>query len=301
MSGVQATLLLLTVALAYVLFVTACVAILTLYCAWAARNDEQDEAQARAFAGRSSGLARRAVGLLLEGLLQALAFVSEALHWLRLLPAPKGPGTGPPVVLLAGYTENSGQMWFLARRLAKAGFDPVLVDFPSSFQGIEPNRVFLRDKLQEIREAWGSQPIAIVAHSMAGVVSRALIHTHPEHGVGVLVCIASPHRGTHLASALRSLGIGGAVQDLFPASPLLRQLPPSLVGEVPIHCIVGFQEDIISPAWSGVLLEGDNVVLERPVGHITPLFSDAAWLQIRHWLLQHGFGPKSGPATPSVG
>ena len=62
-------------------------------------------------------------------------------------------------------------------------------------------------------------------------------------------------------------------------------MAPERVGRVPIHCLVGFQEDIVSPPWSAVLHEGENVVLEAPVGHITPLFlpSVAMYYGFHEW------------------
>ena len=52
------------------------------------------------------------------------------LHQLHLLPPPRVDARGTPVLVIPGYIENAGTVWWLARRLARAGFNAILIEFP---------------------------------------------------------------------------------------------------------------------------------------------------------------------------
>jgi pimeloyl-ACP methyl ester carboxylesterase len=247
-----------------------------------------DPAQHAAFVRARAGLYRRARALVIETLCQSLAFAWQGLHRLRLLRMPRGDRASTPVVLLPGYTENSGNMWFLGRFLARRGFNPILVDFPSTFRRIEDNATFLGDLIARVRAEHGGSEVAVVAHSMGGLVTRALLRDREDHGVAALVAIATPFRGTHVARVGAFLRFGKSVEQMVPGSEFLRGFPPSQALPVPLLSIVAFQEDIVSPEWS-VVIEGAEVhVLEEPYGHEAPLFVPAALRRIEAWLLLNG-------------
>jgi pimeloyl-ACP methyl ester carboxylesterase len=253
-----------------------------------ARNDEMDEAQARVFGAYRASWRERAWGQLIECWAASFDLLLRALWLLRILPRPRDPGSGTPIVLLPGYTENAGAMWWIARRLRLRGFRPVLVDFPSTFASIERNVAFLRQKLQEVCAITGSQRVAIVAHSMGGVVARALLLSDPNHVVITVVALSSPFRGTHMARLGAFLGLGESVIDMSPSSPFAHRFLPSATATVPIRCIVGEQENIVAPPWSCVLPASEVHLLSVPVGHDAPLLLAEAYARVEHWLLQDG-------------
>jgi pimeloyl-ACP methyl ester carboxylesterase len=247
-----------------------------------------DPAQTAAFLRARAGLFRRARALVIETLCQATALAWQALHKLRLLRMPRGDRAATPIVVLPGYTENSGNMWFLGRFLARRGFNPILVDFPSTFRRIEDNAAFLGDVIARVRAEHGGTEVAVVAHSMGGLVTRALLRDRADHGVAALVAIAAPFRGTHIARVGAALGFGKSVEQMVPGSEFLRRFPPSLPLPVPLLSIVAFQESIVSPEWS-VVIEGAEVhVLDEPYGHEAPLFVPAALRAIEAWLVRNG-------------
>lgn len=286
----------------------ACAALSALAVAWG-RGDPMDDAQARAFAGRRAGVARRLVwGVAVEGLWQTVAFALQAWRFVfpaslrRLEPAPDAT----PVLLLGGYLENSGLMALLGWRLRRRGHLCVPLDLPSTLRPIEDNARWLAERVDEVRARTGCARVAIVGHSMGGVIGRALVlagapspeappaaggaepGTGPDasaragRAVAVVVSIASPHRGTRMGR----LGLGPSARDMSPGSDFLRRHPPDRRGSAPVHSILGFQENIVSPAWSSVLdpAAGETVVLDAPTGHVSPLFLAETADHVDRWL-----------------
>ncbi len=265
--------------------VSAGVGLLTLFACWWGRNDPRDPVQEQHHAARRASLLTRGLWLAIEGFWQTLSFVLQGWHVVRRWrppPLPRAPGASP-VILVAGYLENSGQMYVLGARLRRAGFLVVHRDLPSTLHSIERNARWLGDEVRAILEATGGERAAIVAHSMGGVIGRTLVHLDPCAPVTTVVSIASPHRGTRMGH----LGLGPSARDMRPGSAHCARFPSPRTSpcQVPVHSLVGFQEDIVSPYWSSLLDgEGDNVVLDVPAGHVAPLFLPSVARQVVAWL-----------------
>jgi len=262
------------------------------FCAWAERryraalplDDAPTSGPARA---RASPFAR-ARGLVVEIVCQAFALVLRGAHQLRLLPPPRIPSSGTPVLLLPGYVENAGTMWWLARRLARAGFRTVLIEFPSTTCAIEQNVGYLARRVAEISADSGGSPLAVVAHSMGGVITRTLMLSREDHGVLTLVALGSPFRGTHLARIGARLRFGHCVGQIVPGSTFLERFPPTLPCPVPTLSLIAPQENIVSPLWSAAIAGAHMRVLAEPYGHEAPLFVSSVADDVAAWLLAHG-------------
>ena len=262
-------------------------------CRFLARHDTMDEHQARVFATFKCSWRRRLLGQVVEVLVASFDLLLRALWMLHLLPAPRDPGSGTPIIMLPGYTENAGAMWWFARKLRRRGYRPFLIDFPSTFRPIERNVEFLRARLHEICEQTRCERIAIVAHSMGGVVARTLLLSDPNHKVLTLIAISSPFRGTHIARLGALFHMGESVIDMSPSSPFAHRFLPSAPASVPIRCIIGEQENIVSPPWSCVLPGCEVHVLSLPVGHDAPLHLPESFARVEAWLAQDGVLPAS--------
>jgi pimeloyl-ACP methyl ester carboxylesterase len=256
-----------------------------------ARGDAPDDVQALVFAQIRHSWARRIVGQLVEVLVAAFDLVLRFLYVLRLLPKLRDPGSGTPIIMLPGYTENAGAMWWFARKLSKRGFRPVLLDFPSTFHRLETNVTWLGTRIAQLRESTGHDKVAIVAHSMGGVIARAHMLTQPDHGVLTLIAIASPFRGTHIARLGAAFRLGHSALDMCPGSSFACRFPPHVMATAPIRTIVGCQENIVSPVWSCVLPGCDTYVLSLPVGHDAPLHLEESYARMEAWLLDDGVQP----------
>lgn len=290
-SGWNQLLLMLAVPLTFCVAVALSIIAGALYGGWAKRQEAMDPEQARLFSAARASLPARAWGLCVEIWFQLFSLVLRTSHQLRLLPTLKYDGPCVPILVLPGFTENAGTMWWLARRLSRAGFAPMLVDFPSTLHRIEQNVEFLRLFIAKMREKLGGAPIPVVAHSMGGLITRTLIHSHPDHGVATLVAIASPFRGTRLAGIGARLRMRGhCLPQMQPDSEFMRRFPPSLPCQVPILSLIAFQENIVVPEWSAVIADAECRVLGHPWGHMTPLFASEVYQQVEAWLLRYGVG-----------
>jgi pimeloyl-ACP methyl ester carboxylesterase len=252
------------------------------------RNDGMDEFQARAFGAFHPSLVKRLHGHAVEILAVAFDLLLRFLWLFRLLPHPSDPGSGTPIVLLPGYFENAGALWWIARKLRRRGFRPVLIDFPSTLDSIDDNVRFLSERLRTLRAATGCDRIAVVAHSMGGVVTRSLLLSDPDHRVLTLIALGSPFRGTHTARLGARFRLGKSVIDLCPQSSFAGRFLPSAAASVPIRSIIGEQENIVSPPWSAVLPGCETHVLSLPVGHSAPLHLAESYSLVEAWLLQDG-------------
>ncbi|MGE0709344.1 MAG: esterase/lipase family protein [Planctomycetota bacterium] len=245
----------------------------------------QDPYQERVFAPAEPARApARLRGVLREGTWQSLAFALQARHFLRpfAFPAPV-PGGGPVVVLVAGYVENGGTMWWLGRALLREGLQPVLVDLPSTLRSLDSNVAFVSDRVRSLGRELGG-PIAYVGHSMGGVIGRALVRSRPDHGLSVVVTLASPHRGTHLAR----LGLGLSARDMSHGSEFMARHTPEERGApgVAVHTLITAHDNIVSPPWSTVLGpgEGEDVLYEEPLGHTGILYQERVVQQVAAWV-----------------
>ena len=160
-----------------------------------------------------------------------------------------------PVVLIHGLDDPEKVWRSLAPVLAREGFDVWKMQYPND-QPIRDSAQFFFDQLK-IFKKYGTERIAIVAHSMGGLVSRELL-TNPEfayvekarHGevpeVTDLILVGTPNHGSEFARFrvlaefreqwvratkgnrhwLRGIldGVGGAKIDLLPGSEFLMAL-----------------------------------------------------------------------------
>ena len=219
-------------------------------------------------------LPARLLWTLAEGWFQIRAGLAQLTWLVGLLPKVHGPAGGPVVIILPGYLENGGKMSWLGRRLGDDGFRVHLLDFPSTTLPVHQNASWLVDQLACIRKEEGVESVHIVGHSMGGVVARRAALSDCD-GVARVICIASPHRGTHLARLS------------FHASA--RDMRPALDGDdqrcrVPVDGVMSLADNIVQPPWSFATHEGEMMVLPEPVGHIAPLYMSSVHAFVRERL-----------------
>ncbi len=190
-------------------------------------------------------------------------------------PARDEQGRGAaPVLLLHGVLCN-GRVWgALRRRLLNAGYGPVeapdveplLADIDEQARGVEPT-------LRALQERCGGAAVLIVAHSMGGLVARALLRDLGSRAIRGIVTVATPHHGTVFARGLP----GRATRQLARGSRWLTALNLAQEGrfDVPVTSIFSSDDNLVAPAESARIDGADNRVL-RGVGHLGLLSSRSA-------------------------
>lgn len=245
-----------------------------------ARLERPDPPTADLLAAASPGptVGARLKWTLAEGWYQIRAGVAQVAWMLHVLPRRLGPVDGPVVVVLPGYLENGGKMSWIGRHLAADGFRIHILDFPSTTHPVERNAHWLAQQLRHIVDEEGVESLHIVAHSMGGVIARRAALEDCEI-LRRIICIASPHRGTHLAR----LSFHASARDMRPALA-----EPATRCDVPVDGIVSLADNIVQPPWSFATHEGELMVLPEPVGHIAPLYMPSVHRFVRDRLRSGG-------------
>jgi len=137
--------------------------------------------------------------------------------WQRIEPAaggigqvvdlPDAPGTAD-VVLLHGFLSSPLSMWSIAKALRSVGFAPYLPWYETWSCPFEDTVDKLCTVLSE-RAIGTGRTVHFVAHSMGGLVARAVIARLQPIRIGRLVMLGTPNGGSELA-------------DFAAASPILR-------------------------------------------------------------------------------
>jgi pimeloyl-ACP methyl ester carboxylesterase len=127
------------------------------------------------------------------------------------------------VLVLHGFAGFRGMNRPLARMLAKSGYRACEVGYDS--WGLTLGEVCdrLRSQLDELDET-SAGPLHIVAHSMGGLVARALIHRRRPRNLGHVVMLGTPNSGSELADFLDGMAL---------LRPILGRAGPALVTRRP--------------------------------------------------------------------
>jgi pimeloyl-ACP methyl ester carboxylesterase len=209
----------------------------------------------------------------------------------------------PIVLLLHGFAGLGIMTRPLSRTLRSAGYRPVEINYDS--WGMPLDRICdrLLPQIAELGKT-NSVPLHIVAHSMGGLVARALINRHRPDNLGHVVMLGTPHGGSEIADFLDQHSLLRPI--LGRAGPTLVTRRPAaldaLLGRVdyPVGIIAGSRPILpsaiarlvplpsdgkVSVASTRLPEAADHIVL--PLSHTLLLYHPSAQRQIRHFLA-HG-------------
>lgn len=212
--------------------------------------------------------------------------LTQPLHQLFLarepLPAQvrssEAKAQGKPILLVHGYFSNRGIWWSMRRRLVAAGLGPVYtISLTPPFGSIDRMVPKLTSKVEQILRETGAPALDIVAHSMGGLATRAMLVNFamqtgvaPAPTVHRFITLGSPHHGTKIAN----FGFGECVVEMREGSAwlaLLKKREESTVKPETLS-IYTMNDDLVYPAESGRLEWAENVPVAG-VGHVSLLFS----------------------------
>ncbi|HXY96630.1 MAG TPA: alpha/beta fold hydrolase [Steroidobacteraceae bacterium] len=204
----------------------------------------------------------------------AATFATIAEPWRRAPGDDAGPPGTFPVLLIHGIVCNRAVWRPLLGRLAARGFAPVrAVNLEPLFADIDSHTATVLRELRELQRSSGGTPVAIVAHSMGGLVARAALRLCGPGLVSRIVTIASPHHGTALARLLRST----PARQMRPGSSWLQALNASQEGSwpVPVTSIYSLHDNLVAPPRSAALA-GARLHELSGLGHLSLLRADAS-------------------------
>jgi pimeloyl-ACP methyl ester carboxylesterase len=206
---------------------------------------------------------------------------------LLMIAAPLMPRRTPgdpqrmPILLVHGWNCNAGIWWPLRRHLRSRRVGDVhAIDLPF-WQPIDRQLDHLARSVETILAASPHDRLAIVGHSMGGVIARLFLET--ERGrtcTGRLISIASPHHGTVLAR--RALDPAG--RDLSPDNAQLAE-PAAVAAGVAVTTFYSDIDNFVSPQSSAKLAGAENLRCSE-IGHMQLLFTSAV-LEAVAFRLEH--------------
>jgi triacylglycerol esterase/lipase EstA (alpha/beta hydrolase family) len=189
----------------------------------------------------------------------AASWLTMALH--RLLihdPAPSPARL--PVVLVHGVLVNDGVLLILRRFLLRHGVAPVYtINYGPPLADIEWFAEQLDARIEAIRAATGAERVALVGHSMGGLVARAYLRRSGARRIAKLITIGAPHHGSMLAYSFPGI----CLAQMRPGNPWLVALnrDESAAAPVPIVSIWSRHDSMVAPQASAVLGNAENVAL----------------------------------------
>jgi len=209
----------------------------------------------------------------LAGRLRLLAeeFVSSILTTSWLMPRGRArmrihPASDRvPVLLLHGYGCNSGYWARLVPLLDAAGISHASIDLEPVGGSIDDYAAAVERTVEALRAATGARRVAIVAHSMGGLVARAWMRAHGSARVARLVTLGTPHQGT----ALARFGPGANARQMRRDGQWLQALAGSedAATRALVTSIYTHHDNIVSPQTSSVL-PGARHIAFGGVGHV---------------------------------
>lgn len=176
---------------------------------------------------------------------------------------PDSPG--PPVLLLHGYGCNSGYWAHLTPLLDAARISHATLDLEPVAGDIDGYVPLVEQAVRELCAATAAPQLAIVAHSMGGLVARAWMRAHGTARVARVITLGTPHHGT----ALARFGLGRNAVQMREGSPWLRELAASedAAARALVTSLYTHHDNIVAPQESSRLPGARNLEFGG-IGHV---------------------------------
>jgi len=189
----------------------------------------------------------------------ALSWLLLVAHRLLIADPVAAPGRRP-LLLVHGVGVNDGVWFALRRNLSRRGLGPVYtINYGPPLAGIEHFAGQLAARIEAICAVTGAERVALIAHSMGGLVARAYLRRFGAARVEQLITIGTPHHGSMLAYTFP----GCCLAQMHPGNPWLVELNREESGRapVPITSIWSRHDSMVAPQGSSVLRNAENIAL----------------------------------------
>lgn len=208
---------------------------------------------------------RMVLGEYLAFLLTFVAVLPFERFW---MPADRLSSNPRPLLLVHGYGCSRGVWWRLRRQLEAAGYIVSTVSLEPPYTHIGKLVPLLQQRIEDTCRATGAERVALIAHSMGGLVCRSYLSRFGAARVERLVTLASPHAGSELAR----IGIGANAREMEPGSRWLADLASESL-PVPAVSLRTPHDNYVMPQ-DNQRLSGARDVELAGIGHLAVLYAD---------------------------
>jgi triacylglycerol esterase/lipase EstA (alpha/beta hydrolase family) len=179
-----------------------------------------------------------------------------------------------PVLLIHGYGCNRAMWLKFSKNLASHGHICEAINLEPVLGSIDDYPALIEQGVQALLKKTGASKIAIVAHSMGGLASRAYLKNHSpaeNERIKRVVTLGTPHQGTVQAS----LGQGTNTQQMRIRSPWRDALATTERASdlAKFCCIFSHHDNIVAPQDKQYLPYAKKIELSA-IGHVAMAYSD---------------------------
>ncbi|MCM2342328.1 alpha/beta fold hydrolase [Rhodoferax sp.] len=204
--------------------------------------------------------------------------VAKSDVWLPDTPRQTQPWR-VPVLLVHGYICNYRVWDKIVKALHQAGHPVLAITLEPLFTSIDGYAPQIQQAVRQLQQATGAAQVALVGHSMGGLIIRAWLRQYGGADVARIITLGTPHQGTQMASwspttnAAQMAWHSRWLQSLQASeTPASRQL---------MHIALTQHDNIVYPQREQVLTDA-NVTEFSGLGHLE-LCLDGRVIQ---WLLK---------------
>jgi len=197
---------------------------------------------------------------------RAIARHGRHMALFRWLPPDPPPAPArAPVLLLHGVLCNRGSMEDLRTELGARNIQPLYtLSYGPPLASIERFVDQVAAKIDAILAATGAARVALVGHSMGGLVARAYLRRHGPDKVSTVIMLGTPHHG----SVHAWLFPGTSLLQLRPGNAWLGELNRSTAAPAGVRIVSlwSWHDSMVAPQTSAQLEGAVNIAL-RGIGH----------------------------------
>jgi pimeloyl-ACP methyl ester carboxylesterase len=170
-----------------------------------------------------------------------------------------------PVLLVHGYICNYRVWDKMARALHQAGHPVLAITLEPLFTSIDDYAAQIQQAVRQLQQASGATQVALVGHSMGGLVIRAWMRRHGSADVAKIITLGTPHQGTQMA---RCSPTTNAAQMAW-HNPWLQALQASETAAIRqlMHIALTQHDNIVYPQREQVLPDA-SVTEFKGLGHL---------------------------------
>jgi triacylglycerol esterase/lipase EstA (alpha/beta hydrolase family) len=227
-----------------------------------------------------------------EAIAIAVSWPRMALYrWLVRDPEPAPARV--PVILLHGVLCNAGVWRGLRAHLSARGIAPVYtLSFSPPFASVEAFAEQLAARVDEVLATTGARRVALVGHSMGGLVARAYLRRYGATKIAFVMTLGTPHHG----SVHAWIFFGACLTQMRPGNRWLAELNRSEGEPLPVRFVSlwSWHDSMVAPQTSARLAGAVNIELEG-IGHNALLGDPRVWACVARELAR----PPAASAPPS--